>query len=242
MTIQPNRVDAGVPAGGQFATTAHSDAVPSLSVSEPVPAVMASVDLQQWQNDNAVTFETVTFDAGPILARMSPEARAEIEDYSETADNLYFEAVRRGLVKDHNGPFGLSVRSAMDDAEEQDAGVWDRIAAVPQGRAPEAILDTPLTPYELGARAGSDGWVEGLATFDMDDLIGSDLESHGDEIGQKLVGSELLMNVSAKPVSVTPDGSIICNLSGDASEIIDGFDEDERAEYDKGRADAGWKD
>jgi hypothetical protein len=128
----------------------------------------------------------------------------------------------------------------MDEAEQQDSGVWDKIAAVPQWRDAETILDTPLTPYELGARAGSDGWVEGLATFDMDDLIGNDLGGHGDQIGEKLVGSELLMEVRARPVSVTPEGSIICRLSGNASAIIESFDEDELAEYEAGRAQAGW--
>lgn len=242
MTTQPNRVDAGVPAGGQFATKPQSDEVPALTPAAPAPAVIASVDLQQWQNDYAVTVETVTFDSGPILARMSPEERGAIEDNSENTDELYREAVRRGLVKEHKGPFSLWVQSAIENAEEQDAGIWDKLAGQPHVRAPEAVLDTPLTPYELGVRAGSDGWVEGLATFDMEDLIGNDLESHGDQIGEKLVGSELLMDVSAKPVSVDPDGSIICRLSGDASEIIDGFDDDERAEYDKGRAQAGWTD
>lgn len=242
MTIQPNRVDAGVPAGGQFAATSHSDTVPALTPAAPAPAVLATVDLQAWQNDYAITLETVSFDAGPILAGMTTDERADIEDCSENTDELYREAVRRGLVKDHDGPMALYVRSNMDEAEGQDPGVWGKIAEQPQGRPSEAVLETPLTPYELGARAGSDGWVEGLATFDMDDLIGQDLDTHGDEIGQKLVGSELLMDVSAKPVSVDPDGSIICRLSGDASAIIEGFDEDERAEYDKGRAQAGWTD
>jgi hypothetical protein len=238
MTTPPNRQPEGIPSGGQFAPSAHAEPDVTLAQATPVPAITASVDLQQWQNDYAVTFETVEYDAGPILARMSPEERAEVEDYSETADELYFEAVRRGLVKDHAGPFGLSVRAAMDEAEEQDPGVWDKIAEVPQARKPDAVLETALTPFEIGARAGSDGWVEGLATFEMDDLIGNDLDGHGDQIGFKLVGSELLMDVSARPVSVTPEGSIICRLSGDASAIIDGFDEDELAAYEAGRAEA----
>ena len=84
--------------------------------------------------------------------------------------------------------------------------------------------------------------MEGLAVFEMEDLIDSDLEEHGDQIGTKLVGSELLMDVNAKPVSVTPEGSIICQLSGDASAVIDGFDEDDRTQYAAGRAEAGWTD
>lgn len=234
----PKRQPEGIPSGGQFAPSAHAESGVALAAPAPVPAITASVDLQQWVNDYAVTQETVTFDAGPILARMSPEERVAIEDYDETADQLYFEGVRRGLVKDHNGPFGLSVRSAMDEAEEQDSGVWVKIAAVPQARKAGAVLETPLTPFEIGARAGSDGWVEGLATLEMSDLIDRDLEGHGDLIGEKLVGSDLLMDFRARPVSVTPEGSIVCQLSGDASAIIDGFNEDELAQYEAGWAEA----
>lgn len=159
----------------------------------------------------------------------------------ETAEQLYFEAVRCGFVKDHDGPFNLSLRDRMDEAEAHDPQLWARIAATPQSHQADAILETPLTAYEIGARGGSDGWVEGLATFDMADLIDNDVDGHGDQIGTKLVGSELLMDVSARPVSVTAEGSIVCKLSGDASAIIESFDEDELAEYETGRADAGWR-
>lgn len=37
MSKEPNRVDAGVPTGGQFAKTAHSDAVPSLTAASADP-------------------------------------------------------------------------------------------------------------------------------------------------------------------------------------------------------------
>lgn len=239
MTTPPNRQPEGIPTGGQFAPSAHAEPNVSLGAApDAPPAIMASVDLQQWRNDYAVTYDTVHFDAGPILAGMTAQERADIEDYSESADQIFFEAVRRGLVKDHNGPFGLSVRTAIDEAEEQDPQVFANIAALRQLRQPDEVLHEPLTPYEIGARADEDGWVEGLATFDMDDLIDSDLDGHGDQIGQKLVGSELLMDVTARPVSVMPDGSIVCRLTGDASAIIDGFDDDQLAEYEAGRAEA----
>lgn len=239
MTTPPNRQPEGIPTGGQFAPSAHAEPDVSLAAATPgVPAIMASVDLQQWRNDYAVTYDTVDFDAGPILAGMTAEQRDAVEDYSETADEIFFEAVRRGLVKDHDGPFGLSVRLAMSDAEEQYPDVYEKIAAAPQLRKPEEVLHEPLSAYEIGARADENGWVEGLATFDMGDLIDSDLEGHGDQIGQKLVGSELLMDVNAQPVSVDVDGSIVCRLTGDASAVIEGFDEDQLAEYEAGRAES----
>lgn len=235
MTTLPNRQPEGIPAGGQFAPAAHAEPDVTLGRADQVPAIVAHVDLQRWQNDYAITVDTAQFDAGPILAAMTPEERARIEDYSESADQIFFEAVRRGLVNDHDGPFALSVRSAIDEAEERDPAVFDNLAAKPQLRLPGEILDEPLTPYEIGARADENGWVEGLATLDMSDLIDNDLAQHGDQIGEKLVGSELLMDVTARPVSVTPDGSIVCQLSGDASAIIDGFDEDQMADYEAGR-------
>lgn len=44
MSTEPNRVDAGVPTGGQFATTAHSDVVPALVVTTPNPALSAAAE------------------------------------------------------------------------------------------------------------------------------------------------------------------------------------------------------
>ena len=124
MSTPTNRQPEAFPSGGQFAPSVHAEPRLSLVPAEPTPAIMASVDLQQWKNDYAVTLETVEFDAGSILARMTPEERTALEDYSETADELYFEAVRQGLVKDHAGPFGLSICDAMTEAEERDPEVW----------------------------------------------------------------------------------------------------------------------
>jgi hypothetical protein len=196
------------------------------------------VVLQRWANDGdqAEYVDQVAFDARRVLADMKPEHRAALTDGSEYADEVFYEGVRRGLVAQHDGPFEVYVRDAMDEAVQKDPEVFEKIAAMPNNRSADAILHEPLSAYEIGARADENGWVEGLATFDMDDLIDRDLDSHGDQIGEKLVGSELLMDVSARPVSVTPDGSIVCKLTGDASAIIDGFDENELAEYEAGRA------
>jgi hypothetical protein len=242
MPIPRQRQPEGIPAGGQFAPEAHAEPEVALPVPRPLstpPAIYATVVLQRWVDDGAEYVDQVAFDARRVLAAMKPEHRAALTDGSEYADEVFNAAVRRGLVAHHEGPFEVYVRDAMDEALQKDPEVFEKIAAMPDNRPAAAVLDAPLSAYEIGARADEDGWVEGLATFDMDDLIDRDLDGHGDQIGEKLVGSELLMDVSAKPVSVTPDGSIVCKLTGDASAIIEGFDENEAADYEAGRAEAG---
>lgn len=238
MTTPPNRQPDGIPVGGQFAPNTHSEPEVSLTAQAGPRRILATVQLQKWVDDGAEPVGQVTFDAGRILAAMTPEKRAAIEDGDYTADEIFHEGIATGLVAEHDGPFEVYVRDAIDEAEAKDPEVFGKIAALPNNRPADAILHEPLTPYEIGARASEDGWVEGLATFEMAELIDNDLEAHGDQIGEKLVGSELLMDVTAHPVSVSPDGSIVCRLSGDASAIIDGFGEDELAAYEAGRAEA----
>lgn len=236
MTTTPNRQPEGIPSGGQFAATNHAEPDVKLLPPAAPPKIMASVTLQQWQNDYAIDIETVEFDAGPILADMTPEKRRNLRDGSDDADMVFDAAVRRGLVKDHDGPFSVSIRSAMREAEETDRDVYARIAGAPVNRPEGAILDSPLSAYEIGARADQNGFVSGLSTMSMSDLIDNDLEAHCDRIGEDLVGSSLLMQPTATPVSVDEDGNIVVELGGDASAIIEGFDEDERAQYEAGRA------
>lgn len=233
-----NRQPEGIPIGGQFAANAHAESDVALAAPSPKapPAITATVILQRWVGDGCENLSQVDFDAGRILAAMTPEQRAELDDFSSDADEIFHTAVRRGQLPDHDGPFEVRVREAIEAAEQADPDVFTKLAALPDNRPAAAVLHDPLTAYEIGARADENGWVEGLATFEMTDLIDSDLDGHGDQIGQKLVGSELLMDVSATPVSVTPEGSIICKLTGDASAIIDDFDDEQMAEYAAGRA------
>jgi hypothetical protein len=44
MSKEPTRVDAGVPTGGQFTKTAHSDTVPALAVPGPDPVLNAAAE------------------------------------------------------------------------------------------------------------------------------------------------------------------------------------------------------
>jgi hypothetical protein len=235
MTTEPNRQPEGVPTGGQYAAKVKSDDVPALG-SLPAPKIMATVNLQRWvDDDGAEPVGQVDFDAGRILADMAQEKRSAIFDGDGSGDDVFHEAVRRGLVEDHDGPFEVYVRDAMDEALEADPDVFEKIAALPNNRPAGAILDTPLSAYELGARADDDGFVSGLAVMDMSNLIDNDLDQHNDAIGEALAGSSLLMQPVATPVAVQ-NGQIVMQLEGDASAIIENFDDEELAQYEAGRA------
>lgn len=236
MTTPPNRQPEGIPSGGQFAPAVHAEPDVSLTSSAAPPKIMASVTLQAWARDYAIDIETVEFDAGRILAEMTPEQRQDLRDGSDDADMIFETGVRAGLVKDHDGPFYVTVKEAMREAEETDSDVYARILGAPVNRPAEAVLYEPLSAYEIGARADEDGFVSGLAPMSMSDLIDNDLEAHCDKIGQDLVGSSLLMEPNATPVEVDDDGTLIVRLEGNASAIIDGFDDEERAQYEAGRA------
>ncbi|GAA4034595.1 hypothetical protein GCM10023063_18400 [Arthrobacter methylotrophus] len=238
MTTSPSRQPQGIPAGGQFAADVHAEPDVFLASAAAPPKIMASVTLQQWQNDYAIDIETVEFDAGRILAEMATEKRRALRDNSDDADQLFDSAVRLGLVKDHDGPFSVHVQEAMAEAEETDADVYARILGAPANRPAGAVLDTPLSAYEIGARVDEDGRVSGLATMDMSDLIDNNIEGINDKIGNDLVGSELLMEPNATPVEVLDGGTILMRFEGNASAIIEGFDDEERAEYEAGRSTA----
>jgi hypothetical protein len=234
MTTEPSRVDAGVPAGGQFAAKVKSDDVPSLGVpATAAPKIIASVTFQQWQNDYAIDVETIDFDAAPVLAAMSPQERDTLEDGE--ADDIYYSAVRLGLVKDHNGPFNVNIREALDYAVEEDPDIFEKLASAPVLRPESAILDTPLSAYEIGARANDDGIVRGLAVMGISELIENDVEQHNDAISDALTGSTMLTQPPATPVAVE-NGRIVMALEGDASALIADFDENELAQYKAGRA------
>lgn len=241
MPIPRQRQPDGIPAGGQFAPETHAEPEVALPVPRPSiipPAIHATVVLQRWVDDGAEYVDQVAFDARRVLSDMKPEHRAALTDGSEYADEVFYAGVRRGLVAHHEGPFEVYVRDAMNEAEAKDPEVFEKIAAMPDNRSAGAVLDTPLSPYEIGARADEDGWVSGLATMDMSDLIDNDIEGINDKIGNELVGSELLMEPNATPVSVLDGGTLLMKYEGNASAVIEGFDEDEMADYEAGRAEA----
>lgn len=208
----------------------------SQSSALTAPKIMASVTLQQWgghKGDYAIDIETVEFDAAPVLAALSPEELAGLED--SEADDIFYSAVRMGLVAEHSGPFEVHVRDALDRALEKDPDFFEKFTTFPGLRADGAILETPLSPYEIGARADEDNIVRGLAVMELSDLMDNDEDANNCVIGETLVGSHLLMAPTIKPHSVQ-NGRLVVELEGDASEIIEGFDEEELSQYEAGRS------
>lgn len=62
------------------------------------PRIMATVHFQVWQNNYAVPVDQATFDATTLYEGMSDEDRAAIEDNRDTSDNIYLDAVEKGLA------------------------------------------------------------------------------------------------------------------------------------------------
>lgn len=98
-------------------------------------------------------------------------------------------------------------------------------------RSVEDVLTKPLSPTEIALRSDADGWVEGYIEMDPSDMVDGDLESHLDMIGERLVGSTLLMEPNIELVGIE-NGQIICKASGNASAAIDWFDDESRAEFE----------
>ena len=69
--------------------------------------VMAEVNLQIWVNDYAWTTETIEFDCGKALDMIPMEKveKLEVGNADYDTDDVFFEAVRMNLVKEHDGPF-----------------------------------------------------------------------------------------------------------------------------------------
>lgn len=118
-----------------------------------VTPIMASVDLQHWLNDydHAVSHNVVAFNAASILAGMSAEEVAAIEDFDDSADRVYLAAVQQGLVKDHKGPFCVRIREAIDSALGRDSDIFTRMAA--EGAGSIIQIDAGAARITQGASA-----------------------------------------------------------------------------------------
>ncbi len=74
---------------------------------------MVTVRLQLWgHRDQLIEVEQVQFDAAEILVAVPPQARARVEEDGSDHDWLLFEAQKRGLVKDWDGPFDVDVMAS----------------------------------------------------------------------------------------------------------------------------------
>jgi hypothetical protein len=78
--------------------------------------VMAEVSLEHWVNDYAIEVDRFEFDCGRALDMLPIELVEKLvsgrADYD--TDEVFLEAVRMNLVKDHDGPFDCYI---CDDDE-----------------------------------------------------------------------------------------------------------------------------
>lgn len=243
MSTQFKEEDHPRGSGGMFAEKIQSEAtgvVLTAPSAKPKP-IMAHMTLQQWDEDNddyAREVGTVEFDAAPVLAGIVPGlSPAQLSDLdTNIGDQVFHEAVSRGLVPDHEGPFELYVQNSLDEALAENPNYFD--TPYPHHltvRHPDAVLQSPLSPYELGALADENGMVTANSVLDLEDMIDGDLENHLNNISRTLTGDEMLVGPSAVPVRVE-DGQVIFRLSGDITNVIECMDEDEVELFEAGRA------
>ena len=243
MSTQFKEEDHPRGSGGMFAEKIQSEAIGVVLTApsaKPKP-IMARVALQKWSDfdeDVAETVGTIEFDAAPILAGIVPHLDpADVEDLDpDSCDRIYDEAVSRGLAPSHSGPFEVDVQSALDEALAENPDYF----AVPYPhhlvtRHTDAVLQSPLSPYELGSRVNGNDRVEGRYAVGMDQLVGVSLEEHHDYLGKTLAGSSLAMDTNAEPVAVD-DGEVIFRISGNISQIIETMDDDDLAAFEEARA------
>lgn len=199
--------------------------------------IIATAIYQEWDvNDNANELKRIDFDATRILAGLGKEQRDNLlNDGYEVADSIFAEAAARGLIPAHYGPFTLDVEDKLAAALEADPKYFDR--PFPEGREvrhEDTILETPLTPYEQGFRAGEDHSVSGLVVVSMSDLHDRDFEGHLDNVSMLLTGTELLQEIDSSAKSITGDGDVVMQVTG----VVTGefFDSEALEEFEAGLA------
>ncbi|HEX9089785.1 MAG TPA: hypothetical protein VF867_19995 [Arthrobacter sp.] len=86
MTITPARVDAGVPSGGEFAKTVHSDTVPTLAAPARVSSPFKDADGTVWEFSGDEHTDVYNSYVNAVQARITTDvreegARAEVIDF-----------------------------------------------------------------------------------------------------------------------------------------------------------------
>lgn len=78
-----------------------------------------------------------------------------------------------------------------------------------------------------------DGRIETQIVIDLDAAVDHDLEGFLDLISEMVTDTCLLSDFTYRPVSVTPEGSIVLHVEGDVS-MIEEWDADEREADNEG--------
>lgn len=99
------------------------------------------------------------------------------------------------------------------------------------------MTEATLTREQIVAAFKRGDHVEGEVSISLDELVADDdsWSNLMDLASERLVGSDLLMDISINPVKVNDDGSIVFRVSGDAQMVVesDDLDEDEEGDKDK---------
>lgn len=83
-----------------------------------------------------------------------------------------------------------------------------------------AHLLKPFTVAEIRQNLDANGYISGDVLVDLSDIIDNDLEGFLDIISEKLVGNDLLMDITYEVAGGSKDGVVI-NVTGDPSIAID---------------------
>lgn len=227
---------------GKFENKAQSEAagvsLSAASGTKPKP-IMAEVTLQKWNdNDENEEVGTVVFDAAPILAGIYPGlSPAQREDLDPSiCDQIFEEAMSRGLAPRHDGPFDLGVQNALDEALEENPGYFD--SPYPHEKTVrhlDVALESPLSPYELGARIDENNRVQALAVLELSEMLDNSSDENWDAISTTVVGNDMLRDMFPTPVSINSENQVVYRIEGDASEVINEMSDDDLKLFEEGR-------
>lgn len=118
---------------GHFGSKVHDESPVQLAAA---PATIR-VRLEAWEySDQLVELEVIEFDGRVLLDAVHAD---DIDVDSNEEDGLYFDAVRLGLAKDHNGPFSVYL---------DDPSVEDYLAQRRADGAIEPLTSTPRRTVE----------------------------------------------------------------------------------------------
>lgn len=90
----------------------------------------------------------------------------------------------------------------------------------------DTVMTRAYTKKEIEERMDENNFVKGNVPFTMNELIDADYEGFLDLAAERLVNSVMLMEIDTKVVGTVGE-TIIVEVSGDASEVIDDLEDDD---------------
>lgn len=90
----------------------------------------------------------------------------------------------------------------------------------------DTVMTRAYTKKEIEERMDENNFVKGNVPFTMNELIDTDYEGFLDLAAERLVNSVMLMEIDTKVVGTVGE-TIIVEVSGDVSEVIDDLEDDD---------------